>query len=90
MDATTFVLDHLDHFAVEMLSNELITTFIPALKAEVENSGDSMNGDHPDYNLLYHYSNNPPSYMTVLRWVHYLGFKQDKFKSRSTLMVMNI
>ncbi len=80
VDVTTFVLDHLDHFAVEMLRNELITTIIPALKAEVESSGDSMNGDHPDYYLLCHYSNNPPSYMTVLRWVHYLGFKQDKFK----------
>ena len=58
----------------------VITTIIPALKAEVKNSGDSMNGDHPDYNLLCHYSNNPPSYRTVLRWVHYLGFRQDKFK----------
>jgi hypothetical protein len=80
VDATTFVLDHLDHFAVEMLHNEFITTIIPALKAEVENSGGNMNRDHPDYNLLCHYSNNPPSYMTVLRWVHYLGFKQNKFK----------
>ena len=80
VDVTTFVLDHLDHFAVEMLCNEFITTIIPALKAEVENSGGSMNRDHSDYNLLCHYSNNPPSYMTVLRWVHYLGFKQDKFK----------
>jgi hypothetical protein len=80
VDATMFVLDHLDHFAVKMLRNELITTINPALKAEVKNSGDSMNGDHPDFNLLCHYSNNPPSYMTVLRWVHYLGFKQDKFK----------
>ena len=51
MDATTFVLDLLDHFAVEMLRNEFITTIIPALKAEVENSGNTMNGDHHDYNL---------------------------------------
>ena len=75
-----FVLDHLDHFAVEMLRNAFITTNIPALKAEVENSDGSMNEDHPDYNLLCHCSNNPSSYMPVLRWVNYLGFKQDKFK----------
>ena len=80
VDATTFVLDHLDHFAVKLLHNEFITTIIPALKAAVDNSGNSMNRVHPDYNLLCHYYNNPPSYMPVLRWVHYLGFKQDKFK----------
>ena len=30
--------------------------------------------------LLSHYTIKPPSYTTVLRWVHYLGFKQDKMK----------
>ena len=67
MVATLFVLDHLDPFAVEKLCNEFITTIIPALKAEVENSGVSTNWNCSGYNILCHYSNNPPSYMTVLR-----------------------
>ena len=48
VDATMFVLDHLDHFAVEMLQSEFIKTIIPALKAEVEDLGVSGdNKDHP-------------------------------------------
>jgi hypothetical protein len=32
------------------------------------------------YNILCHYTSKPPSYVTVLCWVHCLGCKQENFK----------
>jgi len=79
VDASLKILNNLDHFNVEMLRVELINTIIPSLKEEIEVTGDA-NANIDGYNLLCHYMAKPPSYTTVLRWVHYLGFKQDSFK----------
>jgi hypothetical protein len=56
-----------------------LTEQFRGLKEEIEVTGAS-NANIDGYNLLCHYMAKPPSYMTVLRWVHYLGFKQDSFK----------
>jgi hypothetical protein len=77
-DASTFILDHLDHFSVEMLRGELISKIIPALTKECEDDG--IPDDSPERILLSQFEIRPPSYTTVLRWVHYLGFSQDKLK----------
>jgi hypothetical protein len=77
-DASTFILDHLDHFSVEMLRAEIITKIIPALAKECEDDG--IPEDSTERTLLSQFEIRPPSYMTVLRWVHYLGFSQDKLK----------
>ncbi len=80
VDASLFILDHLDHFIVEMLWGKLINKTIPSLKVEVQESAVAATADMEGYNILCHYTSKPPSYMTVLLWVHYLGFKQDNFK----------
>jgi hypothetical protein len=77
-DASTFILDHLDHFSVEMLRGEIITKIIPALTKECEDDG--IPDDSTERTLLSQFEIRPPSYTTVLRWVHYLGFSQDKLK----------
>ena len=73
-----FVLSHLDHFSVAMLRNELITIIIPGLKQKAED--ESVPVDSEEYLLLSHLSTQPPSYSTVLRWLHYLGYTHDKLK----------
>jgi hypothetical protein len=80
VDASLFILNHLDHFNVEMLRGEIIDKIIPSLKEEMEETGDANNTNIHGYNLLCNYMAKQPSYTTVLRWVHYLGFKQDSFK----------
>jgi hypothetical protein len=77
-DASTFILDHLDHFSVEMLRGEIISKIIPALAKECEDDG--IPEDSTECTLLSQFEMRPPSYTTVLRWVHYLGFSQDKLK----------
>ncbi len=72
------VLGHLDHFSVAMLRNELITIIIPGLKQKAED--ESVPVDSEEYLLLSHLSAQPPSYSTVLRWLHYLGYTHDKLK----------
>jgi hypothetical protein len=79
-DASSFILGHLDHFSVEMLRNEIITNIIPGHVRESEQDGGGILEDSEEHILLSHYTIKPPSYTTVLRWVHYLGFKQDKMK----------
>jgi hypothetical protein len=73
-----FVLSHLDHFSVAMLRNELITIIIPGLKQKAED--ESVPVDSEEYLLLSHLSTQPPSYSTVLRWLHYLGYTHDKLR----------
>jgi hypothetical protein len=73
-----FVLSHLDHFSVAMLRNELITIIIPGLKQKAED--ESVPVDSEEYLFLSHLSMQPPSYSTVLRWLHYLGYTHDKLK----------
>ncbi len=88
-DASTFILDHLDHFSGEMLRGEIISKIIPALTKECKNDG--IPEDSTECTLLSQFEIRPPSYMTVLRWVHYLGFLQDKLKKlyhASTAMSM--
>ena len=81
VDASLFILNHLDHFNVEMLRGEIIDKIIPSLKEEMDETGDANNTNIHGYNLLCNYMAKQPSYTTVLRWVHYLGFKQDSFKN---------
>ena len=38
-DASSFIVEHLDHFLVEMLHSEIITKIIPALKKEYVDDG---------------------------------------------------
>jgi hypothetical protein len=45
VDASLFILDHLDHFIVEMLRGELINKIIPSLKVEVEESAVAATAD---------------------------------------------
>jgi hypothetical protein len=63
-----FVLSHLDHFTVDMLRNEFITMIIPGLKQKAED--ESVPVDTEEYLLLSHLLMQPPSYSTVLRWLH--------------------
>ena len=58
---------------------ELINKIIPSLKEDIEADG-TAEANIDGYNLQRHYMAKLPSYMTVLRWVYYLGFKQDNFK----------
>ena len=78
-NSSSFILDHLDHLIVEILRGVLINKIIPSLKEDIEADG-TAEANIDGYNLLRHYMAKPPSYMTVLRWVYYLGFKQDNFK----------
>mmetsp|Transcript_27620 Transcript_27620/g.59008 ORF Transcript_27620/g.59008 Transcript_27620/m.59008 type:complete len:743 (+) Transcript_27620:485-2713(+) len=66
-----FIMKHLDCFAVEMLRGELITVMIPKLMEEMNADGDS---ESLGYKLLVNYTDKPPSYSSVLRWVHIMGF----------------
>jgi hypothetical protein len=61
-----------------MLRGQLISKIIPALTKECKD--DSIPEDSPECTLLSQFEISPPSYTTVLRWVHYLGFSQDKLK----------
>jgi hypothetical protein len=72
------VFSHLDHFAVDMLRNELITIIIPGLKRKADD--ETVPVDSEEYLLLSHLSTQPPSYSTVLGWLHYLGYMHDKLK----------
>ncbi|KAL7528778.1 hypothetical protein ACHAXR_003942, partial [Thalassiosira sp. AJA248-18] len=76
-DSSTFILEHLDHFSVEMLRNELYMNIIPTLLKEADKDG--IDPETREYKYLQRYSETPPSYSTVLRWVHYLGFSRDSF-----------
>ncbi len=73
-----FIYSHLDHLIVEMLQNELITNIIPGLKKKAEDEQVPVNSSKCI--LLSRFSTQPPSYSTVLRWLHSLGFTHDKFK----------
>ena len=77
-DASTLIPYHLDHFSVKMLQGEPISKIIPALTKECKD--DSIPKDSTECTLLSQFEIRPPSYTTVLRWVHYLGFLQDKSK----------
>jgi hypothetical protein len=85
-DASSFILGHLDHFSVEMLRNEIITNIIPGLVRELEQDGGGIfEEDSEEHILLSHYTIKPPSYTTVLRWVHYESMKKILKSHRAAL-----
>jgi hypothetical protein len=73
-----FVYSHLDHFNVEMLRNKLITNIIPVLKKKAEDEQVPVHSS--EFILLSRLSTQPPSWLTVLHWLHSLGFLHDKLK----------
>jgi len=60
-----YILNHLDHFSVEMLRNELITKTIPKLMKGEEK--ERPRTDTLEYQLLKQYETKPPSYSNVRR-----------------------
>ena len=64
-------MDNQAHFSVELLMTELQQKMFPALVDECKRS-DGYEQDE-GYVLAQHYIDNPPSYSTVLRWVHRMG-----------------
>ena len=79
VDMSTFILDRLDHFNVEMLRDHFNNTMIGNLDDEVTNNI-NFDEDSDEYKLVARYKDRPPSYSTVLRWVGYLGFKRELAK----------
>ena len=61
-----------------MLRNKLITNIIPGLNKKAED--EQVPVDSSEFMLLSRLSTQPPSYSTVLRWLHSLGFSHDKLK----------
>ena len=66
-----FVMNHLDCFCVEMLREVLIKNMIPDLIKELELDDET---DTVAYELLRDYVIRPPTYNSVLRWLHTMGF----------------
>lgn len=77
-----FVIKHLDFFTVEMLRSELVTEMIPKLVKECE---DAKEEDSLGYKLLQTYMDKAPSYSTILRWVHIMGYNYST-KSKSYMV----
>ena len=76
-------MKHLDWFCVEMIRNELITNMIPNLMKEVEEDNET---DSVVYELLKDYVIQPPSYSSVLRWLHTMGFTSYSNKRQSYMV----
>ena len=72
-----FIVKHLDCFTVEMLWNELISVVIPKL---VEEAKEDDQVDSLMYKLLQDYTSKPPSYSSVLRLVHIMGFNYSTMR----------
>ncbi len=70
-----FVLSRLDHITSEMLWYEFIANIIPALEEEA-----AKEKVHKEYDYISGLVEKPPSKLTVLRWMHYLEFSNDKVK----------
>ena len=73
-------MQHLDWFCVEMLRDELIKNMIPNLMKEVEKDDET---DTVAYELLQDYVIQPPTYSSVLRLLHTMGFTYFKSQNRS-------
>ena len=78
-DVSNFILDHLQHFSVEMLREHFNTTMIKQLNEDVK-ANNNFSEDSEECKLVDRYLANPPSYSTVVRWVAYLGFKRETAK----------
>jgi hypothetical protein len=70
-----FVLRRLDHITSEMVQYELISKIIPALEEEAVKEKVAE-----EYDYISGLVEKPPSKSTVLRWMHYLDFSNDKVK----------
>jgi hypothetical protein len=70
-----FVLSRLNHVTSEMLRYELIAKIIPALEEEA-----AKEKVPEEYDYMSGLVEKPPSKSTVLRWMHYLEFSNDKVK----------
>lgn len=79
VDVSNFILDHLEHFSVELLREHFNTTMIKQLNEEVK-TNINFTEDSEEFQLVDRYLKNPPSYSTVGRWVGYLGFKREVSK----------
>ena len=77
-DVSKFMLENLAVVSVEMLRSELISSIIPKLVDEANQKG--VSHEAPEYALLCQYTDKPPSYQTVRRWLDYLGFKRGKMQ----------
>ncbi|EJK66250.1 hypothetical protein THAOC_12843, partial [Thalassiosira oceanica] len=78
-----FMLNNQAHFSVELLRTELQQDMFPALVDECKKS-DGYEQDE-GYVLAQHYIDKPPSYSTVLRWVHRMGLSY-KTQSKSYMV----
>ena len=70
------MLENLATVSCESLRNEVVNNIIPKLLVLANQTG--VTPDSEEYKLLQQYTTKPPSYSTVLRWMHYLGFKRGR------------
>ena len=66
-DVSKFMIESLAAVSVEMLRSELISSIIPKLVDEANQKG--VSHDVPEYTLFCQYTDKPPPYMTVWRWL---------------------
>ena len=79
LDCKEFILGNFDHFHVEMLRDELVTTILPRHMTNMIQDK-QFKKESEEYKLLEHLTSNPPAYSAVLIWMHAMGFKQDTAK----------
>ena len=75
-DINKFMLENLATVNCESLRNEIIDKIIPKLLVSANQN--AMVHDSEEYKLLQHYTTKPPSYITVLRWMHHLGYHRGR------------
>ena len=70
------MLENLATVNCKSLRNEIIDKIIPKLLVLADQN--AMVHDSEEYKLLQHYTTKPPSYITVLRWMHHLGYHRGR------------
>ncbi len=82
VDCKEFIFKNFDNFGVEMLRDELVLSLFPKhISIVMSDTTFTALQESDEYKLLNQYLNSPPSYSTVLRWVHGMGFKRDIAKN---------
>ena len=76
VDVSEYIINHQDHFAVEMLVEHFNETMLPALHEEAK----KLEDESEEMQLTQKLMEDNPKYTTVYRWVKYLGFKVEKAK----------
>jgi hypothetical protein len=71
VETKEYFISQLDFFSFEMLRNELVTVMIPRLVQEATTNNET---EILGYKLLMTYADQPPSYSTILGWLHILKF----------------